>query len=448
MSKDETRQNFSCLVGNLPNISKKPRRKAQPFTVANKKVKRKASIPPPPKNLRLAQSQGASIIKVDTDSIHEGAQTATAAHTSANISVTKMASTHYPSYFYTPKENVFDSKRGSRYDKGQPKSFHLTQPDSNFAKFVFASQEPKPSVIGDSQSVVNYDTRPHGQFASIYSTANAKSPKSMAAYKTGSAAHRGLMASNHSIDSDNTIQAFLMKDSCGQIVKTKKVLEREQDRIEKVKRVRDKAIANELEKSAKLILKERRYMSNTKRHEKEQIDIENDRSQAIQDVIDKRTNVRQITLEKDAELDDKGYSRYRKDHREVEQQMEKIKNQQLYNAEESYLKLRSSMEITEKQQRDAIVDFNKSADEAKMTLHGLEKKIQARKEMAVRTFEKVSEKVQQNNFELQKINYDKKKEIEEEHQNHFSELAVTKFQKQQKKHREIRENTNRTIENH
>ena len=73
MSKDETRQNFSCLVGNLPNISKKPRRKAQPFTVANKKVKRKASIPPPPKNLRLAQSQGASIIKVDTDSIHEGA---------------------------------------------------------------------------------------------------------------------------------------------------------------------------------------------------------------------------------------------------------------------------------------------------------------------------------------------------------------------------------------
>jgi hypothetical protein len=33
-----------------------------------------------------------------------------------------------------------------------------------------------------------------------------------------------------------------MKDSCGQIVKTKKVLEREHDRVEKVKRVREKAV--------------------------------------------------------------------------------------------------------------------------------------------------------------------------------------------------------------
>ena len=63
-----------------------------------------------------------------------------------------------------------------------------------------------------------------------------------------------------------------MKDNCGQIIKTKKVLEREQDRIEKVKKVREKAVDLAMEKTAKLILKERRYESNTKRHAKHQVD--------------------------------------------------------------------------------------------------------------------------------------------------------------------------------
>ena len=60
-----------------------------------------------------------------------------------------------------------------------------------------------------------------------------------------------------------------MKDKCGQIVKTKKIIDREQDRVEKVKKAREKAIQNAMEKSAKLILQERRYESNTKRFEKE-----------------------------------------------------------------------------------------------------------------------------------------------------------------------------------
>ena len=33
-----------------------------------------------------------------------------------------------------------------------------------------------------------------------------------------------------------------MKDKCGQIVKTKKIIERENDRVEKVKKAREKAI--------------------------------------------------------------------------------------------------------------------------------------------------------------------------------------------------------------
>ena len=60
-----------------------------------------------------------------------------------------------------------------------------------------------------------------------------------------------------------------MKDKCGQIVKTKKIIDRENDRVEKVKKAREKAVQNAMEKSAKLILQERRYESNTKRFEKE-----------------------------------------------------------------------------------------------------------------------------------------------------------------------------------
>jgi len=46
------------------------------------------------------------------------------------------------------------------------------------------------------------------------------------------------------------------------------MLEKEQDRVKKVQRARENALNIQMEKSAKLILKERRYESNTKRHEK------------------------------------------------------------------------------------------------------------------------------------------------------------------------------------
>jgi len=57
-----------------------------------------------------------------------------------------------------------------------------------------------------------------------------------------------------------------MKDSCGQIVKTKKILEKEHERVEKVKRAREKALIVAMEKSAQLILKGRKYESSIKRH--------------------------------------------------------------------------------------------------------------------------------------------------------------------------------------
>ena len=90
-----------------------------------------------------------------------------------------------------------------------------------------------------------------------------------------------------------------MKDKCGQIVKTKKIIEREQDRVEKVKKAREKAIQNAMEKSAKLILQERRYESNTKRFEKELEMAELDRRERFQSLHVGRNERRQKTLEAD-----------------------------------------------------------------------------------------------------------------------------------------------------
>lgn len=58
-------------------------------------------------------------------------------HTATQTVTKASTKSSYPSYFYTPQENLLDAKRGTRYDRGQPKAFHLTQPDNNLAKFVF-----------------------------------------------------------------------------------------------------------------------------------------------------------------------------------------------------------------------------------------------------------------------------------------------------------------------
>ena len=84
----------------------------------------------------------------------------------------------------------------------------------------------------------NYNSPPGvlGSQASL----NKQSPRSVAPnYKK---AARSFLKSNHSIDSDNTIQNFMMKDSDGKIIKTKHMLEREHDRVEKVKKARESSV--------------------------------------------------------------------------------------------------------------------------------------------------------------------------------------------------------------
>lgn len=116
--------------------------------------------------------------------------------------------------------------------------------------------------------VNNPDGTPLAAFQSITASPGQKSPRSTVPFNKSNGNARGFLNSQQSIDSDGTIAAFLTRDRDGLLSSTQKMIDRQQDRVEKVKRAREKALQNELEKSAKLILKERRYESNVKRHQK------------------------------------------------------------------------------------------------------------------------------------------------------------------------------------
>lgn len=164
--------------------------------------------------------------------------------------------------------------------------------------------------------MVNAYSPPHGALASNGSLVH-RSPRSHIG--GGIAAQRSYLQSQHSIDSDNTIQAFLLKDSCGQIVKTQKILEKEHDRVEKVKKARENAVQIAMEKSAKLILKERRYESNVKRHEKLMQEEELYRNEKFATIDEKRKDRRQFTIDHDKHLDKLGIERYHKDKEAIEE---------------------------------------------------------------------------------------------------------------------------------
>lgn len=165
--KDETRNTFSTFLDNLPQINNSSKGGGNTTTannkggspapggsaqVVSKKVKRKASIPAPTSAPRMAQSVGASVLNTDgsQDDIVTAAKTNNASVTKGTTGRTNKSSSQYPSYFFTPKENVFESKRASKLDKsnGKPQAFHLTQPDTNLAKFVFLNKESKKTGRG------------------------------------------------------------------------------------------------------------------------------------------------------------------------------------------------------------------------------------------------------------------------------------------------------------
>lgn len=124
-SKDQTRENFTAMINNLPSIKKKKSTATRADSLyqtstSTKRVHRKDAVPPASiATKRTTKSMGGHPGGIDTEgSIVE--MGSTTAYT-ANISVTKASksSNPYPSYFYTPKDNLFEKKRlSSRYDQG------------------------------------------------------------------------------------------------------------------------------------------------------------------------------------------------------------------------------------------------------------------------------------------------------------------------------------------
>lgn len=125
------------------------------------------------------------------------------------------------------------------------------------------------------------------------------------------------------------------------------MLERQQERVEKVKRAREKALQNEMEKSAKLILKERRYESNTKRHEKMLAEDAEWRKDHYNELSEKRSDRLRYTKEHNDKLDQMGYRRYLRDDREINEKVRKVKEDEKVRAYETYQRLHASMEVTD-----------------------------------------------------------------------------------------------------
>lgn len=92
-----------------------------------------------------------------------------------------------------------------------------------------------------------------------------------------------------------------------------------------MKRAREKALQNELEKSAKLILKERRYESNAKRHEKLRVEESEWRKDHYLELTEKRSDRLRFTKEHNDKLDVLGYKRYLKDDKEVNEKYRLLK---------------------------------------------------------------------------------------------------------------------------
>ena len=103
------------------------------------------------------------------------------------------------------------------------------------------------------------------------------------------------------------------------------------------------------------------------------------------------------------------------------------------------------MSVTEKKEADSIEQFKRQADEAKKTLISIQENIQSKTDLHSRTLNLIKDKCK-TQFETQYNNWQKYEEKNEERQNTFSLRAVTKYNKQTEKSREIAERTHHSIE--
>ena len=202
-----------------------------------------------------------------------------------------------------------------------------------------------------------------------------------------------------------------------------------------------------MEKTAKLILKERKYDSNMKRYQKVQKEETEYRHHKFDQVKDSRCEKFQLTVDEGMRLHQLGYERYKRDAKDVEKEIETARLKELKHARESFLKLRSSMELTERNQRDAIENFNQSAVEAKKTLDNIQRDILRKEEAATRTINKVREKCM-NQFDTQHQTYKKFEDLNESRLFNQSEQVQKKLDMTNQKSHDLNERTIMTVEDH
>ena len=107
---------------------------------------------------------------------------------------------NYPSYFYKPPDNIFDRSYG------KAKAFHLTQPDEKLAKLLYS----QGSVTNRRKNVIAHEAHSmhdipgtKGAGNSIQQPTFGRSPRSIAPME-----NRGLVSSQRSVESTDTIRAF------------------------------------------------------------------------------------------------------------------------------------------------------------------------------------------------------------------------------------------------
>ena len=184
-----------------------------------------------------------------------------------------------------------------------------------------------------------------------------------------------------------------------------------------------------------------------KRHAKLMKEEQLYRTEKFEELNESRKDKRQITIEEDLRLKQLGYERFKKDTKDVEESIEKARQSELAHAKQSFLKLRASMEMTERKQKEAEENFNKSAVEAKKTLENIQREVKRKEESATRTINKIKEKCQ-SQFETQKLNYKNYEQFNDQRLLHYSEKVYNKFNMTNQKTKELKDRSLLAVEDH
>ena len=139
----------------------------------------------------------------------------------------------YPDYFYKPPDNLFNPAQG------QMKAFHLTQPDERLAKVLYSqgsnTGRRKNAYVHEAHSVQHIEGM--GKVGPMHHTTFGRSPKSIAPEFT-----KGLMKSEQSIESTDTIRAFFAGQNGNKVARARRVVDKEEERVKRVAKVRENAM--------------------------------------------------------------------------------------------------------------------------------------------------------------------------------------------------------------